>query len=82
MKTERCLSMTVVHGTSYIELRECWLLGMSSSRVSVLKFLTCDVKEIYHSINCGHHHPFNTSSPDKITYPLDSTDRKSVESSG
>ena len=67
MKMEICSRMVVVRGISYNKLRECWLLGMSSSRVSVLKFLTCDVKEIYHSINCGHHHPFNTSSPDKIT---------------
>ena len=40
--------------------------GMSSSRVSVFKFLTCDVKGVRHSVDCGHCHPFNTDSLDTI----------------
>ena len=42
VKTERCSSMVVVSGTSYIELRECWPLGLFKSKVSVFNF-TCDV---------------------------------------
>ena len=66
MKMERCSSMAVVHRISYNELRECWPSGVSSSRVSVFKFLTCDIKGIRHSVDCGHHHPFNTASSDTI----------------
>ena len=64
MKTERWLIMAVAHGTSYNEFRECWMSGMSSSRVSLFKFLTYDVKGMHHSVDCGYCHPFNTASPD------------------
>ena len=66
MKTERCSSMAVVLRNSYNELRECWTSGIYSIRVSVFKILTCDVKGMLHSVDCGHHHPFNTASSDTI----------------
>ena len=59
-------SMLVVCGISYNDLRECWPSGMSSSRVSVFKILACEVKVVSHSVDCGHRHPFNTSSTDTI----------------
>ena len=58
--------MVVVHRISYNELRECWPSGVSSSRVSVFKFLTCDIKGVRRSVECGHNHTFNTSSLDTI----------------
>ena len=66
MKMDRCLSMAVVCGISYNELSECWPSGMSSSRVSIFKFLTCDVKGMRHSVDCGHCHPFNIAPSDEI----------------
>ena len=66
MKMERCSSMVVVRGVLCNELRECCPSRLSSSRVSVFKFLTCDVKVMRHSVDCGHCHPFNTASLDKI----------------
>ena len=64
MKMEICSRMVVVRGISYNKLRECWLSGMYSSRVSVFKFLTCDVKGMSHILHCGYHHSFNTDSLD------------------
>ena len=62
MKMERFSSMAMVRRISYNELRECCLSGLSISRVSVLKILTCDVKGMHHSVDCGHRHPFNIAS--------------------
>ena len=66
MKMERFSSMAMVRRISYNELRECCLSGLSISRVSVLKFLTCDVKGMHHSVDFEYRHPFDTASSDTI----------------
>ena len=66
MKIEILSSMAVLRGISYNELRYYWSLGMLSSRISIFKFLTCDVKGVLRSVDCGICHPFNTTSSDTI----------------
>ena len=51
-----------------MELRECWLSGLSKRRVSVFSLFTFDVRGICQSVDFGHLHPFNTASSDTIIF--------------
>ena len=66
MNMERCLSMAVVRGISYNEFIYSWPSWISSSRVYIFKFLTCDIKGMRHSVDCGNRHPFITALSDRV----------------